>query len=385
MRAIALTLAAGLAAGAVSAQDFELPAQLGWTAYDTGSSGYNQAVAIGAALQEAAGINLRILPGKNDLSRLEPVRQGRVPFSANGVGTYLAQEGVESFADKAWGPQKLRLVLTNIGSGSALGLAVTKTGCQTAGKPDCEGFTYADLEGLRVAFVKGAPGLNVNVEAWLAYGGLTWDDVQVVEFGGNAASWKGMVDGSVDAAFTISTSGNAYEAESSPNGLYYIPVDPEDTEAMERMKAVAPYFVPVQADVGATLDGTEGKTLPAYPYPILLAYDTTEADLVYNMTKAMVDLYDTYRDDAPGNTGWALENQVYDWVVPYHEGAVRYFEEAGTWTEEAQAHNEALLERQEVLAAAWEELTGEDPDDWEAAWPEKRRAALTEAGMPAPF
>ncbi|MFT7027578.1 MAG: hypothetical protein ACJAVS_001809, partial [Paracoccaceae bacterium] len=75
----AATLVAGLAAP-VMAQ--ELPGQLTWTAYDTGSAGYNQSVAIGAALKESAGVNLRVLPGKNDISRTEPVRQGKVPYSA---------------------------------------------------------------------------------------------------------------------------------------------------------------------------------------------------------------------------------------------------------------------------------------------------------------
>ena len=68
------------------ANDIELPRQLSWTAYGTGSAGYNQAVAIGAALQNATGTNLRVLPGKNDVSRTEPLRRGRVQFSATGAG-----------------------------------------------------------------------------------------------------------------------------------------------------------------------------------------------------------------------------------------------------------------------------------------------------------
>ena len=59
---------------------------------------------------------------------------------------------------------------------------------------------YKDLKGKRVAWVKGAPALNVNVTAYLAYAGLTWDDVVKVEFGGFGHSWAGMVNGQVDAA-----------------------------------------------------------------------------------------------------------------------------------------------------------------------------------------
>ncbi len=385
MRLFTLPAVACLVATGATAADFDLPGTVSWTAYSTGSSGYNQAVAIGAALQGAADVNLRILPGKNDLARLEPVRQGKVQFSANGVGTYMAQEGVLSFGAKNWGPQKVRLLATNVGSGSALVLAVTKKGCEAAGKPNCEGFTYADVKGLKVAFIKGAPALNVNAEAWMAYGGLTWDDVERVEFGGYGASWKGMIDGSVDAAFGITTSGNAYEAASGPNGLFIPSLNSSDPAAFERLKKVAPYFVPVTATVGATLDDTGGIPSASYPYPILMAYDTQDADLTYNMTKAMFTLLPEYKDDAPGATGWALSNQVMDWVVPYHAGAVRYYKEAGTWSDAAQAHNDMLIKRQDLLVATWEALKAENPSDWEAAWAAKRREALTAAGMPAPF
>jgi hypothetical protein len=63
------TLAAALAAGAIfvaaaSAAEIALPDQISWTAYDTGSAGYNQAVAVGSALKNELGIDLRVLPGK---------------------------------------------------------------------------------------------------------------------------------------------------------------------------------------------------------------------------------------------------------------------------------------------------------------------------------
>ncbi|WP_375175608.1 TAXI family TRAP transporter solute-binding subunit [Pseudooceanicola sp.] len=381
MRKAIIGAAIWMAAGAAYAQDYELPSTVTWTAYATGSSGYNQAVAIGKALQDEAGVNLRILPGKNDLSRLEPVRQGKVSFSANGVGTYLAQEGVFDFAAESWGPQRVRLLMNNVGSGSALAVAVNEPACEAAGKPGCEGFEYSDLKGLKIVYIKGGPGLNANMAAYLAYGGLTWDDVEVIEFGGYGASWKAVIDGSAHAAFGITTSGNAYEAASGPNGLYWPPIDPNDAEAMGRLKEKAAYFVPVKATVGANLDDTDGQMSASYPYPILMAYDTQDADVVYNMTAAMYALFDKYKDGAPGATGWALENQVFDWVVPYHEGAVRYYKEAGVWSDEAQAHNDMLIKRQDVLQAAWEELKAAGADNWEEAWDAKRREALSAEGM----
>ncbi|MXN66350.1 TAXI family TRAP transporter solute-binding subunit [Stappia sp. GBMRC 2046] len=372
-----IVTAAGLAlcAGNALAQETtaELPRQLSWTAYDTGSAGYNQSVAIGAALQDALGVNLRVLPGKNDVSRTEPLRQGRVQFSATGVGgSFMAQEGVFDFGAENWGPQPVRVLMAN--NGGAINLAVGVAG-------DLGIKEFSDLKGKRVAYIVGAPALNVNTEAYLAYGGLSWDDVERVDFGGFGASWKGLMEGQVDAAFASTNSGMAYEAASSPRGLFWPPIDPANEEGLARMQAIAPFFSPNKARVGATIDDTDGYQGAGYAYPVLIGTSETDADLAYNMTKAMVELYDVYNGKAPGIGGWALEKQDMTWVAPYHEGAIRFYKEAGVWTDEAQAHNDNLIARQEALAAAWKELKAENPENWEEAWAAKRRAALEAGGF----
>ncbi len=309
-RSLLAATAAAAIAGPALAQDIELPDTLAWTAYGTGSAGYNQSVAIGAALKEALGVNLRVLPGKNDVARTEPLRQGRVHFSATGVGgSFMAQEGAFEFGAENWGPQAIRVLLANNGGTVGLALGVAAEACEQVGKPDCEGFEYSDLEGMRVAWVKGAPALNVNNEAYLAYGGLTWDDVERVEFGGFSDSWAGVVNGQVDAAFASTNSGKAYEAEAGPRGLYWPPIDPSNEEGLERMRSVAPFFAPMTATVGATIDGTDGTATAGYAYPVLTAMVDQDAELVYNMTKAMVELFPEYQGNAPGIDGWSIDDQ----------------------------------------------------------------------------
>ena len=378
MKVLKTTVVAfGFTASMGVAQDLDLPRQLSWTAYDTGSAGYNQAVAIGAALQDAAGVNLRVLPGKNDVSRTEPLRQGRVEFSATGVGgSFMAQEGVFDFGAENWGPQPIRVLLAN--NGGAINLAVGVAG-------DLGIETYADLKGKRVSYIVGAPALNVNTEAYLAYGGLTWDDVERVDFGGFGASWTGPVEGQVDAAFASTNSGKAYEAEAGPRGLFWPPIDPDDTEGFARMQEIAPFFTLNKAKVGATIDGTDGYQGAGYAYPVLTSIAATDEALVYNMTKAMVELFPKYDGNSPGIGGWALDKQNMEWVVPYHEGAIRYFEEVGAWSDTAQAHNDKLVKRQEALAAAWEATKASNPSDWEAAWSEARRKALADGGFSVVF
>ena len=90
---IATVFAGWLSMGVVQASEetFEpnFPRTMSWSAYNLGTTGYNQAVAIGKALKDNYDVNLRVLPGKNDVSRLLPLQRGRVQFSAKLIGLRL--------------------------------------------------------------------------------------------------------------------------------------------------------------------------------------------------------------------------------------------------------------------------------------------------------
>lgn len=372
----AAVLAGALAIGSAGAAD--LPKSMAWTAYDVGSAGYNQAVAIGKAFKEKYGVDLRVLPGKNDISRMIPLRERKVQFSANGVGTYFGQEGVLDFEKADWGPQELRVVL------SAKGAANLMVG--VAGDAGVK--SLKDLKGKRVAWVKGSPALNHNVTAFLAFGGLTWNDVQKVEFSGFGPSWDGMIANQVDAAFAITNSGKAVQAASSPRGLVWPPTPHDDEAGWKRMKAVAPYMTKNVGTAGAAMSKDAPQQGQAYPYPILTVYADAGSDLVYAVTKAMVDAFDAYKDGAPGAAGWALQAQSLDWAVPYHDGAIKLFKEKGLWSDALQKHNDALVARQKVLVKAWADFKKGAPSDeakFADDWRKARVAALKAAGMDPVF
>jgi hypothetical protein len=154
---------------------------------------------------------------------------------------------------------------------------------------------------------------------------------------------------------------------------------------MARMNAIAPFFAPMTAVVGANIDGTDGVATAGYAYPVLMTYAAQDADLTYNMTKALHELYDQYNGKAPSVDGWALDLQDFQWVAPYHDGAIRYYQEAGVWSDEAQAHNDNLIARQTALQKAWEDLKAEGADNWAEAWDKKRREALAAGGFEVVF
>lgn len=361
-------------AGAATAE-IKLPDTIVWTAYDTGSSGYNQAVGIGSVLKNKYGVNLRVLPGKNDVSRLTPLLKGIAQFSATGSDSIYAQEAVYTAGTRDWGPAPVRLLLHNVADGCAAAMA-------TAG--DIGVKSIKDLKGKRVAWIESAPALNKAVEAMLAHGGLTWDDVVKVPVGGFGASIDGIINGDLDAANSATFSTMMVKMEASPRGLTFPPQPHGDAEGWKRLNAVVPWYFRHVCKAGSAIppEGVEGI---GTAYPILITTTTITEDVAYNMTKAMYEHFDDYKDSAPGANGWHWDRQKLEEVfLPFHDGAVRYYKEVGKWTEKAQANQDANLARQKVIQDAWKAYTASAPSDDEAfntGWMKARADALRAAGM----
>lgn len=376
MRGIGIVAALALAGAAMPAvaQD-KLPASISATAYDTGSNGFNQIVAVGQMLKARVGVDLRVLPAGNDTARMAPLKSGRAQISANGIGTYFAQEGVLDFAAKDWGPQPARLILS-ASSCNGQAIAVAK---------DTGARTMADLRGKRMGVVRGSPAINQSMLALIAFAGLTVKDVTLVEFSSYGAMFKGFVNNEADITFASTISGQAKEAENSPRGVVWPEFPASDRAGWERVNKIAPYFYPHKSTCGAGFAKDQTLELPVYPYPIFIAYTSQSDAMVYQLTKAMIDHYADYKDAVAGVDGLEAKRQNLTWSMPYHAGAVRALKEAGVWTEAAEKHNAGLVKRQELLGVTWQAfLKTNPPDDKEAlrvAWMAARRAALTGAGM----
>ena len=323
-----------------AAQEIKLPSTLTMTAYDTGTSGFNITVAVGKVFKEKHQSDLRVLPAGNDIARLAPLRGGRAQASAMGIGAYFASEGVYEFAVKEWGPQALRLMLS-ASSCNAITLNVAKdTGVKE----------MKDLKGKRIAMVVGSPALNQNAFAILAFGNLTAKDVKLVEFSSFGAAWKGMINNEVDAAVASTITGQVKELETSPRGVVMPQTPASDKAGWARLLKIGPYFYPHKTTCGAGgLSPSHPLELPSYPYPIFTAYAGEKPELVYSITKSMIVDYAQYKDSAPGADGLEVKRQILNWVLPYHEGAVKALKEAGAWTAEAQKHNDMLIKRQDTM------------------------------------
>jgi TRAP transporter TAXI family solute receptor len=219
----------------------------------------------------------------------------------------------------------------------------------------------------------------------LAFAGLTEKDVKVVEFASYGAMWKGIINNDVDAAYGTTITGPAKEVETSPRGIVWPPLPVSDKAGWERLRKVTPYVNPHTATCGAGISKDKPIEISNYPYPIYTVYANQKEEDVYNLTKAMIDGYDGYKDNAPGAMGMAVKAQTKNWSVPVHKGAVKALKEAGGWSDDQEKWNNNLLKRQETLIAAWADFNKSnppsDPKQFETAWMKTRADALTKAGQ----
>lgn len=363
-------VAAGLAMafGSVAVAQ-NLPGTMSWSSYDVGSAGYAEASAMADAFGKKYGTKVRIQPSGSSIGRLQPVLQKRADVGFLATEAFFATEGTEDFAAKRWGPQDLRVLA---GRPASFGLPTAA---------DANIKTFADLKGKRLAMVAGNPSLNVKCEAYLGFGGLTLDDVEVIMFPTYGAAMSSIAAGQSDATCTTTTPSQMYELAESPRGIRWIGAPASDKEGWARMQAIAPFFGPTVETVGAGISEEKPMDIMAYRYPVLVVRGDMSNDDVYAFMKAMDETFDMYKNATKVMPRWNLKTSgVPPADAPFHEGAIKYLKEKGIWTDEHQKWNDARLKRLKALQAAWSETMkqGKDlPDDkFAALWQKNRTAAL---------
>ncbi|SDI33205.1 TAXI family TRAP transporter solute-binding subunit [Alloyangia pacifica] len=346
------------ATAALAQDDVELPRSMIWSAYDVGSGGYTEASAIANAVQGKFDTRIRVLPSGTSIGRLLPLREQRAQFGFLSNELFFASEGTEEFATPDWGPQDVRVML---GRPASVGIIAAA---------DLNATSVADLRGKRVGFVKGNPSLNIKTDAYLAFGGLTRDDVEEVWFGSYGALKDAIISNQLDAMGMVPTSSFAREIEASSRGLTWLNFPPEDTAGWKKATDVISFAEPHKQTTGAGIDEDHPVWLLGYRYPMLATYAATSEEEVYNLVKAIDQSFDGFREATAEAANWATEGAIVPPAdAPFHDGAIRYAKEMGYWTDEAQAWQDARLARVDAVQAAWAEAQAAyDGDD--AGWPE---------------
>jgi TRAP transporter TAXI family solute receptor len=334
----------GSSTGNTEEESGSLPDQMTWSVYDVGSGGYAEMSAVANMLTEKYNTQVRMLPSASGVGRMIPLRDGTASIGKLGDEIQFSFEAIKEFSQPDWGPQDVRAVWAPI---SQYGFAV---------REDSDIKTIADLKGKKIPMITGNSSVNIKNEALLAFAGLTWDDVEVVNITSYSGQGDALIQGQIDAAGVNPTASAMFEADSK-GGVRWLELDPNDTEGWKRVEEVAAWLMPFATDGGA---GMEGETNVLGHGYLVGGYANQDANTIYELLKAMDENFDAYKDAMPNLPLYAKDEVISGpRGIPFHEGTIKFFEEKGLWDDEKQAKNDELVERYEKLKAAWDQVVAE--------------------------
>ena len=203
---------------------------------------------------------------------------------------------------------------------------------------------YADLKGKRVAGNLPTPSLQLQTEALLANGGVSWSEVRPVAVSSVAEGVKVVMEGRADASCTATIGMPITEELQAKRGARFLPLDPSP-EALNRVKEKFAGY-PLKVTPGPGRTGVE-KEMFLWAYDIyLIGRENLPDDAAYRVVKA---LWENYKDLGAIHVllkGWTPKLFVTkEALIPYHAGAVRFYQEKGVWTNEMAKLQETLLRK----------------------------------------
>lgn len=158
-----------------------------------------------------------------------------------------------------------------------------------------------------------------------------------------AASMTAAGDGTADVASTLAVGGaeTVALAVQKQDSFWLIPFH---EEARDYILKKWPMFHKDVVPKGLY------QGLPKEDVPVMgaLSYEWVDADLpdnvVYAIVKAVYDHIDEFQGLA-GPTGkqYTLKNAVFNPLVPFHAGVIKYFKEKGVWTPALEKRQQELL------------------------------------------
>ncbi|HZJ88809.1 MAG TPA: TAXI family TRAP transporter solute-binding subunit [Sphaerochaeta sp.] len=184
---------------------------------------------------------------------------------------------------------------------------------------------FTDLKGKRVGV--GAPNSGVEVNARMMYEahGMTYADSKIdyLNYGEAIGQLKNNL---VDAVFVTSGVPNATIMELGTT--HQIVIIPIEGKPLEQLLEKYPFFVSAKIDADAY--GTKGDVNTTAVTNLLVLHKDLDAEVVYDMTKGIFEnIGDIQASHATAMENIRLENAKKGVGIPFHEGALRYYDEMG--------------------------------------------------------
>ncbi|WP_428099149.1 TAXI family TRAP transporter solute-binding subunit [Candidatus Rariloculus sp.] len=294
-----------------------------------GTHTFTVAGGLARILQEERGVRATIRPFSGSSVYLPMLQRGEIALGLNtGIDSYVAYRGLPPYQDAM---PNLRLL------GMMFPLRIMYMVRADSGLRAIE-----DLRGKRVVVVFRANAaleqLHLGI---LATGGLTVDDVEPMTVAGLPEAMRMLTEGRADAVPTGLNTALSLQVDSTlPGGIRYLTMGQDEARLAETMPGVRI----VTALPDATTPGVEGPTRVSWVADFLNTGTHTTDDEAYRIIKTIHENWEELRRDYVQMRTTTAEAVVpADNLHPYHPGAVRYFREAGLWTEAHEANQASVL------------------------------------------
>ncbi|MFG1496300.1 TAXI family TRAP transporter solute-binding subunit [Saccharospirillum sp. HFRX-1] len=376
-----IILGTGLFLASLSSQlmaddDYQWPRYFNIVTPNVGTANHSLSVAWASEFSAQTSSRSRVLPAPNGYSRVTWLNTGEGRLAMFQASDYFDHmDGVDGFATPNAGPVDTRLVNVNM---------ITPWGYVVRGDSDIK--TINDIgPGTRIAYAASSSFLLTGIDALLAYLDLDPSEVTLVEVGNYGANTAIIAEGRADVAFTSPHSGPSYEAAAGPHGIRWLalPAPEEDPEAFARYRALHPGYVARETQSG--VPSARGVVMDhAFQANHVLADEDPE--FVYQLVKWMDEQHDAYKDDYTYAYMMSIDSLVQflelGALQPLHEGAIRYLQEKGLWTDAFQRRQDQLVAMAQQREALYKETMAEAraegmtvspaDEDWMAFWMQTR-------------
>ncbi len=182
-----------------------------------------------------------------------------------------------------------------------------------------------DLRGQRVSVGAPGSGTEVSAQTLLAANGITYDDFDPQRLNFNETA-DALRDGDIAAGFWSvgpPTSSIMNLAASRDIAIVALSED-EIAAAIEMEPTFAAYTLPA-----GTYDGVDVDTLTISTPNVLVVHADMDADLVYNIVRAVMENVDELIAIHPAANDTTVEFTLGSSPIPLHPGTIRYLEEIG--------------------------------------------------------
>ncbi len=183
--------------------------------------------------------------------------------------------------------------------------------------------SVADLKGKAVSVGDAGSGVEFNAKQILEAYGLSFDDIKVTNasFGDSADNLK---DGKIDAAFIVAGAPTTAVVDlATVKDVHLVELDDEHIGLLQDNYG---FYTKTVIPAG-TYKGVDEDATTVSVRATIIASTDVEDDIIYNFVKAMFDNKESLVAGHAKFEFLNLEDAVKGISVPFHPGAVRYYEE----------------------------------------------------------